>query len=104
MNKEFLTNTINHLEEHLIELGTAANGVLRKANVAPKKKRKFCECFKEIDATILLRLFERLPTNQMLFVMASSLSPGNMTRMPKKGQRRVKKLADNPHSLKLYYY
>ena len=43
MNKEFLTNQSNQLEEYLIDLGAATNDFVKKLNIAPKKKRRFRE-------------------------------------------------------------
>ena len=99
MNKEFLLNTNNQLEEFLVDLGSATTDSVKKLNVASEKKRKFrCEC-KEIVIGVLLKLLERLPTNKMLIVNASALSPVNMARYPTKSQKRFKRLADNLFSL-----
>ena len=63
MNKEFLTNQSNELEEHLIDLGAATSDAVKKLNVALRKKRRFCETCKPIVVEILLKLLECLPTN-----------------------------------------
>ena len=97
-NKEFLLNPSNQLEEYLIDLGAATNDVVKNLKIAPEKKRRFCEGCKQVIVEILLKLLEPLPTNQMVVVNASSLSPANMAQFPSKGQKRFKKLADNLYS------
>ena len=49
---------------------------------------------------MLLKLLERLPTNRILVVTASSLSPVNMARIASKAQKKFQKMADNLFSLK----
>ena len=49
---------------------------------------------------MLLKLLERLPTNRILVVIASSLSPVNMARIASKAQKKFQKMADNLFSLK----
>ena len=90
MKEEFLTEQSNQLEEYLIDLGAATNDALKKINIAPEKKRKFREGCKEV-VFILLKLLERLPTNHLIVVNASSLSPVNMARISSKVEKRLKK-------------
>ena len=49
---------------------------------------------------ILQKLLECLPTNGIVIVNASSLSPVNMAQIPSKVQERFQKMADNLFSLK----
>ena len=56
MNKEFLTNQRNQLEEYLIDLGAAPSDAVKKLNIAPVKKKRFCEGCKQIVVEILLKL------------------------------------------------
>ena len=39
MNKEFITNQSNQLEEYLIDLGAAMNDAIKKLNIALKKEK-----------------------------------------------------------------
>ena len=64
MNKEFLTNQSNQLEEYLIDFGAVMNDAVRKLNIAPEEMRIFCEGHKQIEVELLLKLLECLPTNQ----------------------------------------
>ena len=100
MNNEFLTDKSNHLEEFLIDLGAATKDALQKVNVAPEKVRTFLEECKDVVISILLKLLECLPSNQMVVVNASSLSPVNMASIPAKAHRRFTRLADGLFSLK----
>ena len=56
MNKEFLTNQRNQLEEYLIDLGAAQSDAVKKLNIAPVKKKRFCKGCKQIVVEILLKL------------------------------------------------
>ena len=100
MNEEFLLNPSNQPEEYLIDLGAATNDAVKNLKAAPEKKRRFRERCKQVIIEILLKLLECLPTNQMVVVSASSLSPVNMAQFPSKAQKRFKKFADNLYSLK----
>ena len=100
ISKESIPNQSNQLEEYLIDLGAATNDAVKKLNNAPEKKRRFSEGYKQIVVEILLKLLECLPTNRMVVVNASSLSPVNMARIPLKAQKRFQKMADNIFSLK----
>ena len=39
MNKEFITNQSNQLEEYLIDLGAVMNDAIKKLNIALKKEK-----------------------------------------------------------------
>ena len=100
MNTKFLSDPNNQLEEYLIDIGAAAKDILQKVDVANEKMRKFRQSCKDMILAILLKLLERLPTNQTIVVAASSISPANMARIPSKAQQRFNILADNLYSLK----
>ena len=100
MNTKFLSDLNNQLEEYLIDIGAAAKDILQKVDVANEKKRKFRQSCKDVILAILLKLLERLPTNQTIVVAASSISPANMARIPSKAHQRFNILADNLYSLK----
>ena len=102
MNKEFLNNQSHQLEEYLIDLGTATNDAVKKLNIAPKKKRRFREGYKQIVVEILLKFLEHLPTNPMVVANASSLSPVDVARITSKAQKRFQKMAHNLFFLKIY--
>ena len=90
----------NQLEEYLTDLGAATSDAVQKLNIAPEKKRRFCEGCEQIIVEILQKLLECLPTNGIVIVNASSLSPVNMAQIPSKVQERFQKMADNLFSLK----
>ena len=90
----------NQLEEYLTDLGAATSDAVQKLNIAPEKKRRFCEGCEQIMVEILQKLLECLPTNGIVIVSASSLSPVNMAQIPSKVQERFQKMADNLFSLK----
>ena len=100
INKEFLLNPSKQLEEYLIDLGVTTNDTVKNLKVTPEKKRRFREGCKKVIVEILLKIPERLPTNQMVVINVSSLSPVNMAQFPSKAQKKFKKLADNFYSLK----
>ena len=54
-NKKFPTNQINQLEEYLIDLGYTTNHTVKMLNIAPEKKRRFCEGSKQIVVEIFLK-------------------------------------------------
>ena len=90
----------NQLEEYLTDLGAATSDAVQKLNIAPEKKRRFREGCEQIIVEILQKLLECLPTNGIVIVSASSLSPVNMAQIPSKVQERFQKMADNLFSLK----
>lgn len=100
MNKEFLMNPENQLEEYLVDIGSATKDLLASINTANEKKRRFRGDCKNVVINILLKLTERLPTNKLLVVTAASLSPNNMAKSPDQSQKRFKSMADNLFSLK----
>ena len=63
------------------------NDAVKNLKVAPEKKRRFREGFKQVIVEILLKLLECLPTNQMVVVNASSLSLVNMAQFSSKAQK-----------------
>ena len=99
MNNFFLSDPKNHLKEYLIDIGAAAKNTLQNLDVANEKKRTFRTACKDAVLSLLLKLLERLPTNKLVVVGASSLNPVNMARIPSKSQTRFIKLADTLFSL-----
>ena len=100
MNEKILKDENNQINEMQIDIGAAARDTLNKVNVSSEKKRKFRKECKGAVISILLKLLERLPTNKMIVVQASALSPHNMITIPDKAAKRFKGLADSLYSLK----
>lgn len=100
MNEDFLNLEQNQMDEMQVDIGAAARDQLQKAAVSAEKKRKFRKECKSAVITILLKLLERLPTNKLVIVGSSSLSPNNMVNIPVKAEARFKSLADALFGLK----
>ena len=64
MNKKFLTNQSNQLEEHLTDLWAATSNAVKNLKIAPTKKRRFRKGNKQIAVEILFKLLQHLPTNR----------------------------------------
>ena len=64
MNKKFLTNQSNQLEERLTDLWAATSNAVKNLKIAPTKKRRFRKGIKQIAVEILFKLLQRLPTNR----------------------------------------
>ena len=92
INKEFLLNPSKQLEEYVIDSGVTTNDAVKNLKVAPEKKRRFREGCKKVIVEILLKIPERLPTNQMVVINVSSLSPVNMAQFPSKAQKKIQEI------------
>ena len=64
MNKKFLTNQSNQLEEHLTDLWAATSNAVKNLKIAPTKKRRFRKGNKQIAVEILFKLLQRLPSSR----------------------------------------
>ena len=100
MNEKFLKDEKNLIDVLQIDIGAAARDALNKVDVAAEKKRQFRKECRGAVVCVLLKLMERLPTNKMVVIQASALSPHNMIKIPDKAAKRFKGLADSLYSLK----
>ena len=90
----------NHLEESLVDLGTATKDRLDQTKVSNEKKRVFKKECKSFILNVLLKLQEHCPLKYSILRNASSLSLQNMVRSNQKCTLCFRALVDKLCNLK----
>ena len=78
IKKEWIADTNNHLENDLVDIGSAAKDLLNKVKISPEKTRKFKGECKTVILDILIKLSEKTPLRFSIIRNASAIVPGNM--------------------------
>ena len=97
LKKDWIENKENHLENGLVDLGTAGAATklkLQKTNVRSESRRKFQGECKQFAIDVFLKISERSPMQFSIVQNAQSLDPILIVKFPKLSSQRFTKLAD----------
>ena len=101
IKKKWLMDKNNHLEhDALVDIGAATKVSLKGVQLSEEKKNKFRGQCRTMVLDILVKLAEKTPLRYAVVRCASSLSPGNMIRVPQKCSQMFVVLADRLFAVK----
>ena len=100
MSLKWLSDSKNHLEDGLVDVGAATKDILDRTQVSNEKKELLKRDCKSLVLNILLKLQERSPLKCCILRNSSALCPRNMVRLSEESSFHFRTLVDKLYSLR----
>ena len=100
MSLKLLSDSKNHLEDGLVDVGAATKDIYDRTQVSNEKKRLFKRDCKSLVLNVLLKLQERSHLKYCVLRNASVLCPRNMVRLSVESSFRFRTLVDKLYNLR----
>ena len=94
MSLKWLSDSKNHLEDGLVDVGAATKDILDRTQVSNEKKQLFKRDCKCLVLNVLLKLQERSPLKYWVLRNSSTLCPRNMVCLSEESSFRFRTLVD----------
>ena len=100
MLRRWLSDSKNHLEDGLVDVGAATKDILDRTQVSNEKKRLFKRDWKSLVLNVLLKLQERSPFKYCVLKNSSALCPRNVVRLSEESSFRFRTYVDKLYNLR----